>query len=59
MHFPSMSRNGKVATAVGMDKLSSSECLAMVFSVKKFDHYLFWNLVAFFIDHMAIKFMVN
>ena len=31
----------------------------MVFSVKKFCHYLMCNLVVFFVDHMAIKFLVN
>ena len=35
------------------------ECLAMVFLVKKFRHYLVCNLVVFFVDHMAIKFLVN
>ena len=35
------------------------ECLAMVFSVKKFRHYLICNPVVFFVDHMAIKFLVN
>ena len=32
-------------------------CLAMVFSVKKFRHYLICNLVVFFVDHMAIKYL--
>jgi hypothetical protein len=35
------------------------ECLAMVFSVKKFRHYLLANKVVFFVDHMAIKYLVN
>jgi hypothetical protein len=35
------------------------ECLAMVFSVKKFCHYLLANKVVFFVDHMAIKYLVN
>ena len=35
------------------------ECLAMVFSVKKFRHYLICNPVVFFVDHMAIKYLVN
>ena len=35
------------------------ECLAMVFSVKKFRHYLICNPMVFFIDHMAIKYLVN
>ena len=35
------------------------ECLAMVFSVKKFRHYLLLNPVVFFVDHMAIKYLVN
>ena len=35
------------------------ECLAMVFSIKKFRHYLICISVVFFIDHMAIKYLVN
>ena len=35
------------------------ECLAMVFSVKKFCHYLMYNPVDFFVDHMAIRYLVN
>ena len=35
------------------------ECLAMVFSVKKFRHYLVCNPVVFFMDHLAIKYLVN
>ena len=35
------------------------ECLSMVFSVKKFRHYLICNPLVFFVDHMAIKFLVN
>ncbi len=35
------------------------ECLAMVFSVKKFRHYLLMNFVVFFVDHMALKYIVN
>ena len=35
------------------------KCLAMVFLVKKFRHYLMCNPVVFFVDHMAIKFLVN
>ena len=31
----------------------------MVFSVKKFRHYLMCNPVVFFVDHMAIKYLVN
>ena len=31
----------------------------MVFSVKKFRHYLLCNPVVFFVDHMAIKYLVN
>ena len=31
----------------------------MVFLVKKFHHYLIFNLVVFFVDHMAIKYLVN
>ena len=35
------------------------ECLAMVFFVKKFRHYLICNPVVFFVDHRAIKYLVN
>lgn len=35
------------------------ECLAMVFSVKKFRHYLLSHQVVFYVDHMAIKYLVN
>lgn len=35
------------------------ECLAMVLLVKKFRHYLICNPVVFFVDHMAIKYLVN
>jgi hypothetical protein len=35
------------------------ECLAMVFSVKKYRHYLLMNQVVFFVDHMAIRYLVN
>jgi hypothetical protein len=31
----------------------------MVFSIKKFRHYLICNSVVFFVDHMAIKYLVN
>jgi hypothetical protein len=35
------------------------ECLAMAFSIKKFRHYLLMNHVVFFVDHMALKYIVN
>lgn len=35
------------------------ECLAMVFSVKKYCHCLVCNPVVFFVDHMTIKYLVN
>jgi hypothetical protein len=35
------------------------KCLAMIFSVKKYRHYLLLNLVVFFVDHMAIRYLVN
>ena len=35
------------------------EWLAMVFSVKKYCHYLVCNPVVFFVDHIAIKYLVN
>jgi len=31
----------------------------MIFSVKKFRHYLLLNLVVFFVDHMALRYLVN
>jgi hypothetical protein len=31
----------------------------MVFNVKKFRHYLLMNLVMFFMDHMALRYIVN
>jgi hypothetical protein len=31
----------------------------MVFSVKKFQHYLLLNPVVFFVNHMALKYLVN
>ena len=33
------------------------KCLAMVFSVKKFRHYLMCNPVVLFVAHMAIKYL--
>ena len=38
---------------------SKRECLAMVFLVEKFRHYLICNPVAFFVDQMAIIFLIN
>ena len=38
---------------------TETECLAMVFSVKKFRHYLICNPVVFFVDHITIKYLVN
>jgi len=35
------------------------ECLAMVFSVKKFRHYLLLNPMKFFVDHIAIRYLIN
>ena len=35
------------------------KCLAMMFLVKKFRHYLMCNLVVFFVNHMVIKYLVN
>ena len=34
------------------------ECLAIIFSIKKFRQYLMCNPVVFFVDHMAIKYLV-
>ena len=31
----------------------------MVFSLKKFRHYLICNPIVFFVDHMTIKYLVN
>ena len=35
------------------------ECSAIVFSVKIFRHYLMYNPVIFFVDHMVIEVLVN
>ena len=35
------------------------EALAMVFSVKKYRHFLLMNKVIFFVDHMALRYLVN
>ena len=35
------------------------EGLAMVFAVKKYRHYLLLNQVVFFVDHMALRYLVN
>jgi hypothetical protein len=35
------------------------ECLAMVFSVKFFWHYLLLNHIVFFVDHMALRYLVQ
>ena len=35
------------------------EALAMVYSVKKFRHYLLLNPVVFYVDHMALRYLVN
>ena len=35
------------------------KCLTMVFSVKKFRHYFICNPVVFFVDHVAIKYLIN
>lgn len=39
--------------------MTENECLAMMFSVKKLCHYLICNHVVFFVNHMAIKYLVN
>ena len=50
----------KQLTSAGKNySTTEKECLAMVFSVKKFRHYLICNPVVFFVDHMAIKYLVN
>lgn len=38
---------------------TEKECLAMVFLVKKLCHYHMCNPIVSFLDHMAIKFLVN
>ena len=38
---------------------TEQECLAMVFSIKKYRHYLLMNQVVFFVDYMAIRYLVN
>ena len=39
--------------------ITERKCLAMVFSVKKYRHYLVCNPVVFFVNHMNIKYLVN
>ena len=41
------------------NSITEREYLAMVFLVKKFRHYLVCNPVVFFVNHMAIKYLVN
>ncbi len=35
------------------------EALAMVFSLHKFKHYLLGNKFVFYVDHMALVYLVN
>ena len=35
------------------------ECLPMVLNVKTFQRYLRMNIVVFFVDHLALRYMVN
>ena len=35
------------------------EALAMVYAINKFRHYLMSNLFVFFVDHMALVYLVN
>ena len=49
----------QLTTTVKNYSTTEREYLAMVFSVKKFRHYFRCNLVIFFVDHMAIKYLIN
>jgi hypothetical protein len=35
------------------------EALAMVYAIHKFRHYLLGNMFTFFVDHMALVYLVN
>lgn len=39
--------------------ITKREYLAMVFSIKKIWHYLMCNPVLFFVNHIAIKYLIN
>ena len=39
--------------------ITERDGLAMVFAVKKYKHYLLLNQVVFFVDHMALRYLVN
>lgn len=49
----------QLSTAERNYTTTERECLAMIFLVKKYCHYLLLNKVVFLVDHMAIKFLVN
>lgn len=38
---------------------TKQEHLAMVFLIKKFRHYLLMNPIVFFVDHLAINYLIN
>jgi hypothetical protein len=39
--------------------ITEKEALAMVFSLHKFKHYLLGNKFIFYVDHMALVYLVN
>jgi hypothetical protein len=49
----------QLSTAERNYTTTERECLAMIFSVKKYRHYLLMNQVVFFVDYMAIRYLVN
>lgn len=49
----------QLTTAERNYSITERECLAMVFSVQKFRHYLFLNPVVFFVDHLTLKYLVS
>ena len=55
-----IAHDSKQLTPAGRNYFTTErECLAMVFLVKKFLHYLICNLVVFFVDDMAVKYLIN
>jgi hypothetical protein len=41
------------------DQPIEKKALAMVFSLQKFKHYLLGNKLIFYVDHMALVYLVN
>ena len=59
MDQPIVYASKQLTSAENNYSITERECLAMLFSVKKFRHYLMCNPVVFFVEHMAIKYLVN